>query len=462
LPKRYDEPRYASEKPDFQGQRPQDLFVGAKMNSTSLNRPNGQALIRSVCLLSAFALASSACTSGDKANQPKVSSPETATEASAGSTSAEPKSLSVSNEASTATAIKIITLRNGKTVKIPVKRFVPKVPVIPAAPVPLKTRGPALSRAQELAESSKAGSKTAEAAWLSAYDLARIPVFSDEGKPIGTTGDDPLGSARWQVWMSADGGNGTRLTDAMKIAAVSSKGPISEESAKELARFFVEDLRSARDSHDNVAVFTAEFLDAKLQQAGTPFSLFDDRLELETAHVDSATNQFIGWLITRQTAFAMARTEAKARASQIGASPKEVPTVPATPVSLTSSNRDQWRRSNRKNPPKIQLLGFHLQNELDNSNFYDGPPPSGDVTVRPFNCSEIFGSSTTTAITNWLLGKISTGMNNVGGFQFEGFISYLLDKKGIGAATIGSNYRSFDVKLPDALGIVGTNCEHEG
>lgn len=65
------------------------------------------------------------------------------------------------------------------------------------------------------AELDKTGTERLSA-WLAAYDALGIPIIDDDGRPLGTTGDDPIGPPYWRVaYASAlsEPGRGIRLDD---------------------------------------------------------------------------------------------------------------------------------------------------------------------------------------------------------------------------------------------------------
>ena len=245
----------------------------------------------------------------------------------------------------------------------------PPVPDPPgAAPIP---DGDALGQATALAEASEPGSPGGDAAWLTAYELAGIPVFAADGAPLGGTGDDPLGPNWWQVWMLTDTtpGQGIWLSDAIKIVVSPDDRAATEEEAAEATLAFLDDLRAARQSADPAARFAAEFIDAKARQAGTPLSLFDPSVDLTTTNIDPATASFLVWASLRSVAV----------------------TLIAEPDGVS---------------------GFRSA----------VPAPSRAASGAP--CNQLFGSEQTTTTVNWIVGKVGGGVS-VPGLNVPGLISAL-------------------------------------
>ncbi len=247
---------------------------------------------------------------------------------------------------------------------------IPDPPQAGAAPT-----GDPQAQAAALADASAPGSASAEAAWLTAYDLARIPVFDAGGQALGTTADDPLGPGWWQVWMLADNspGQGIWLSDAVKIVVSPDDRGATEEEATEATQALLDDLRAARQSGDPAAAFAAEFIDAKARQAGTPVSLFDPSIDLTTTNIDLATMNFLVWASLRSAA--------------------------------------------------ISLIG-----EPDGVSGFRGALPAPSRLQAATPCNQLWGSEQATTTINWIVGKIGGGVQ-IPGLQVPGLIAALQSVK---------------------------------
>ena len=155
-----------------------------------------------------------------------------------------------------------------------------------------------------VAAATAPGSEGVEGAWIKAYELAGIPVLGANGLGLGNTGQDAFGPLWSQVWMVTGGGagQGVRLTDVVKVLISPEDRAPSEEEATAAAASLITDLGAGVQSPDPIAAFTADFIVAKLAQAGTKASLLDPSLDLTTTRVDVATGMFIGWVAMRALA----------------------------------------------------------------------------------------------------------------------------------------------------------------
>lgn len=242
-----------------------------------------------VVFVTVCALIATGCSSPSK----KVSPPTT----SRASSEAEAEAY---NKKYPPTEVRTITRGDGTKVKLPYRRITPVVPDVPEPPKAFLPPGGADGRAKQLAVETEAGGTRADAAWLTAYDLAGIPVKNNAGKPVGSTGDDPFGPRFSDLWMFADsaGNLGLPLTEALALT-ISPSAPLPKEQEAEAAAVFVDDVRSMLRSDSERSRTLGGFLEAKIRpRPGTP-SLHDRRFDPSTATVDMPTMNFLNWLINK-------------------------------------------------------------------------------------------------------------------------------------------------------------------
>ena len=244
--------------------------------------------------LTAFATACALIASGCSSPPKKASSPTTVAPVSR---EAEAEAY---NKKYPPTEVRTITRGDGTKVELPYRRITPVVPDVPEPPKAFVAPGNADAQAEQLVAETEAGGTRADAAWLTAYDLAGIPVKNNAGKPVGSTGDDPFGPRFSDLWMFADsaGNLGLPLTEALALT-ISPSAPLPVEQVAEAASVFVDDVRSMLRSDSERSRTLGAFLVAKIRpRSGAP-SLSDRRFDPSTATVDIATMNFLNWWVNR-------------------------------------------------------------------------------------------------------------------------------------------------------------------
>jgi hypothetical protein len=225
-------------------------------------------------------------------------------------------------------------------------------PVVPAPPSPFATGGvEPVAAAQALAAAVNSPA-TSEAAWLSIYEQSGIPVFGNEGQPLGATADDPLGPSWWVVRTAADivPGRSLWLTDATSaLRAVG--GPAADPAMLATgAKALVTDIRALAASDKPRSVFTARFIDARLRIAGSPGSVLDPAFNSDTAKIDTATLVYLSWVIIRSGLWVLAAAPSPPTTSRpftrvvpAGPMPGQVPSAPtcSQQIAPKASDPDQ-------------------------------------------------------------------------------------------------------------------------
>jgi hypothetical protein len=80
-----------------------------------------------------------------------------------------------------------------------------EAPSLPDAPKPASiASGAPQNQASAFADIVASTNRdTRLAGWLGVYDALGIPVISQNGMPIGSTGNDPIGPRFWQLWYAS-------------------------------------------------------------------------------------------------------------------------------------------------------------------------------------------------------------------------------------------------------------------
>src|SRR4029434_9418623 len=87
------------------------------------------------------------------------------------------------------------------------------------------------------------------AGWLGIYNALGIPVIGEDGKAVGSTGDDPIGPRFWQVWYASRldvPRRGIPLSDAGRLISAG----IPHLDGSSLGRVLLSDIRLAARSND--------------------------------------------------------------------------------------------------------------------------------------------------------------------------------------------------------------------
>ena len=251
---------------------------------------------------------------------------------------------------------------------------IPARPNVPSPPAAMAIAdGDAAVQIATLVEATEAGAPQSDAAWLAVYDYAKIPVLGSDQLGVGTTGDDPVGPPWWAVWMfsSPAKGQGMRLSDAMRMIMPLGDKARSLESGVADAASLIADLSVNLQSGDPAVTFAIAFLDAKLTSLGTASSIFDPKFEVASSTIDTATTQFLGWVVMRSFL----------ATADVGPSPTN---------------------------------GFRASQSLRQ--------PATSSGGGSFSCSSLLGTDQATFVANWIVNKVAGGVSLPGGVNLPSLI----------------------------------------
>ena len=239
-------------------------------------------------------------------------------------------------------------------------------PTLPAAPQPtVAIKGTAEEQAVFFVD-QLASPETRFAGWLGLYDALGVPVIGQDRKPLGSTGDDPIGPRHWQVWYASGldkKGRGIPLTDAGRLLAAGTP----ELDGAAFGPALLNDLRLALKSTDPQVRLMGMFVRERILRWASHADIKDADLPPEKAIIDLPTLQMLGWIAMRGVLFQTAGTGGKT----VGALRK---------------------------PAVFGLIMFQPL-----------PDRPGGNPARQLPCSEKMGDADSTYWTNWLMNKVIGG-----------------------------------------------------
>lgn len=233
-------------------------------------------------------------------------------------------------------------------------------PELPAPPKPSNAaQGTAAAQAAQFAD-MLALPETRLAGWLGIYDALGIPVVGQDGRSLGSTGDDPIGPRYWQVWYVSGldkKGRGIPINDVGRLFATET--PALDGAA--LGTGLLDDLRLAMKSNDPQVRLMGEFVRERIKRWPSHLDIADASVTPDTAIIDLPTVQMIAWITMRGALFQNAARITKATIA----------------------------------PPATFMMAM----------FQGG----GGSPAPQVPCSEQMGSADSTYWTNWLANKVVGG-----------------------------------------------------
>src|ERR1035437_4085165 len=183
-------------------------------------------------------------------------------------------------------------------------------PTLPAPPRPATVaKGTPEEQAAYFAD-MLASPDTRLAGWLGLYDALGVPVIGQDGKSLGTTGDDPIGPRYWQIWYVSGldtKGRGIPLSDAGRLIAAGSP----ELDGAAFGPALLNDLRLAVKSSDPQVRLMGMFIRERIKRWPSRLDIQDAAATPEKAIIDLPTLQMIVWILTRAALFQAASTSGK-------------------------------------------------------------------------------------------------------------------------------------------------------
>lgn len=256
-------------------------------------------------------------------------------------------------------------------------------PALSAPPKPLASKGGTPEEQAVHYADLLATPATRLAGWLGLYDTLGIPVVGQNGAPLGTTADDPIGPRYWQIWYASGldrKGRGLPLTDAARLLAIGTP----KLDGKALGAALLSDLRLALKSSDPQVRLMGSFVRERIKRWPSRLDIEEASTTADKAIIDLPTLQMILWIAVRG---ALIRDAAASR--------------PTT--------GEVERPASRTTVPA----------------FFQGEPPktaSSWGNQKP--CSEKIGGADSTYWTNWLTNKVIGGGVQLPGMKeaFKGVI----------------------------------------
>jgi hypothetical protein len=256
------------------------------------------------------------------------------------------------------------------------------------------------------------------AAWLSVYDALGIPVIGQDGAPVGTTGDDPIGPRFWQVWYASvlDLPNrGISLSDAARLMTAGLEGM----AGTDLGTVLLADLRGATQSDDPQVRLLGLFARERILRGPSRLDLIDPATTPISATIDLPTVQLLGWVVIRGAAI---------RATvQVGERPEPASVATGMTIGL----------------PALRMIEGYRKNLLAVGSY--GNSSSNQAQEAQAPCSAAFGSEDVTFWVNWVANKFG------GGLQLPGMTNGLSGIIQLAQKQMGTNIDVIE-KTPGRLG----------
>ncbi len=173
-------------------------------------------------------------------------------------------------------------------------------PALPAPPKRVSApQGAPEEQAVEFADLLASGDKDRRlAVWMGVYDALGVPVIGQDGEPLGSTGDDPIGPRFWQVWYASGldlPERGIRLSDAGRLIAAG----LPDVDGMAFSQMFIDDLRLAAQSDDPQVRLMGLFVRERVLRGSSHVDILDPAITPDVAMLDLATVQLLSWIILR-------------------------------------------------------------------------------------------------------------------------------------------------------------------
>ena len=255
-------------------------------------------------------------------------------------------------------------------------------PTLPDPPKPANINGSPEKKVGFFVEELASGDPTRRlAGWMGLYNALGVPVIGQDGFPLGTTGDDPIGPRYWQVWYTSGldlPGRGLPLTDASRLITVG----LLEADGAALGTVLLDDLRQALQSQDLQVRLMGLFIRERVLRGSSHIDISDAAATPETVVIDVPTLQLLAWLMMRSALFVASRQAAE--------------------------------------PGTLALVNFHAQPLMK----------SPEQALTELNCSDLPGADSDLAAWQiWTTNNLATGFQFPGMEKaFPGFLEFLLNK----------------------------------
>jgi hypothetical protein len=238
------------------------------------------------------------------------------------------------------------------------------------------------------------------AVWMGVYDALGIPVIGQDGVPLGSTGDDPIGPRFWQVWYSSGldlPGRGIPLQDVGRLFA----NGLPDMDGTAFGAMLLDDLRLAAQSNEPRVRLLGLFVRERILRGPSHVDILEAAVTPDTAVIDIPTVQLISWIIIRNALF-----QAASQAS-----------VPGAPITY---------------------VDYH-------------PRPAAQDLGPQISCSDLPGAgSDAVAWHNWILNKVGGGLQLPGmtdEMALPSFVELVVGKVATGTAERIENITKLSGKL---------------
>ena len=175
-------------------------------------------------------------------------------------------------------------------------------PTLPVPPKPASApHGTPDEQAIYFADQLASGNEH-QAVWMGLYDTLGVPLIGQDGYPLGSTGEDPIGPRIWQIWYSSGldlPGRGIPLQDVGRLFA----NGLPDMDGTNFGKMLLDDLRLAAQSTDPQVRLTGLFVRERILRGPSHVDILDTAVSADTAMIDVPTVQLISWVIIRSVLF---------------------------------------------------------------------------------------------------------------------------------------------------------------
>ncbi len=123
-------------------------------------------------------------------------------------------------------------------------------PTLPTPPIPAAAPGDTPDEQAVNYADQLASGENRLAVWMGVYDALGIPIIGQDGVPLGSTGDDPIGPRYWQIWYASGldlPGRGIPLADVGRLFV----NGLPELDGTDIGAMLLSDLRQAAQSDNS-------------------------------------------------------------------------------------------------------------------------------------------------------------------------------------------------------------------
>ena len=186
--------------------------------------------------------------------------------------------------------------------QIQYRQVSPIPPLLPAPPIPASAPQTTPDEQALYFADQLASGNDHLAVWMGLYDTLGIPLISEEGSPLGNTGEDPIGPRFWTMWYTSGldlPGRGIPLEDVGRLFA----NALPDMDGTGFGAMLLDGLRQAAQSNNPQVRLLGLFVRERILRGPSHVDIMDASITPDTAVIDMPTVQLISWVIIRNVLF---------------------------------------------------------------------------------------------------------------------------------------------------------------